>query len=80
MLSIIGGWKNASVSREQAAFVASTDREHFAAAAYRRYQNGSKMRAAMDFDDLLLHTETLFDEHPAIRDEEAGQVRSCPGR
>ena len=26
-----------------------------------------------DFDDLLLHTETLFDEHPAIRDEEAAK-------
>ncbi len=73
MLSIIGGWKNASVNPEQAAFVASTDREHFAAAGYRRYQNGLKLRGAMDFDDLLLHTETLFDEHPAIRDEEAAK-------
>ncbi len=73
MLSIIGGWKNASVGHEQAAFVASTDREHLAAAAYRRYQNGLQIRGAMDFDDLLLHTETLFDEHPAIRDEEAAK-------
>jgi DNA helicase-2/ATP-dependent DNA helicase PcrA len=73
MLSIIGGWKNASVNPEQAAFVASTDREHFAAAGYRRYQNGLKMRGAMDFDDLLLQTEMLFDEHPAIRDEEAAK-------
>jgi DNA helicase-2/ATP-dependent DNA helicase PcrA len=27
----------------------------------------------MDFDDLLLNTETLFSEHPAIRDEEAAK-------
>ena len=73
MLSIIGGWKNASVGHEQAAFVAATDREHLAAAAYRRYQNGLQIRGAMDFDDLLLHTETLFDQHPAIRDEEAAK-------
>lgn len=73
MLSIIGGWKNASVKPEQAAYLAATDREHFAASAYRRYQNGLLARGAMDFDDLLLQTETLFEEHPAIRDEEAAQ-------
>lgn len=73
MLSIIGGWKNASINHEEAASLASTDREHFAAAGYRRYQNGLRMRGAMDFDDLLLQTETLFDEHPAIRDEEAAK-------
>ena len=73
MLSIIGGWKNESVKPNKAAFLASTDREHFAAAGYRRYQEALYARGAMDFDDLLLHTETLFDEHPAIRDEEAAK-------
>ena len=73
MLSIIGGWKNESVKPNKAAFLASTDREHFAAAGYRRYQDALQARGAMDFDDLLLHTETLFDEHPAIRDEEAAK-------
>lgn len=73
MLSIIGGWKNASVKPDKAAFLAATDREHFAAAGYRRYQDALFTRGAMDFDDLLLHTETLFDEHPAIRDEEAAK-------
>jgi DNA helicase-2/ATP-dependent DNA helicase PcrA len=73
MLSIIGGWKNASVKPNQAAYDASTDREHFAAAGYRRYQEALRVRGAMDFDDLLLLTETLFDEHPAIRDEEAAK-------
>jgi DNA helicase-2/ATP-dependent DNA helicase PcrA len=73
MLSIIGGWKNASVKPDQAAFIAATDREHFAAAGYRRYQDALRTRAAMDFDDLLLHTEMLFEENPSIRDEEAAK-------
>ncbi|MGB1708892.1 MAG: ATP-dependent helicase, partial [Rubripirellula sp.] len=73
MLSIIGGWKNESIKPNKAALLASTDREHFAAAGYRRYQDALQARGAMDFDDLLLHTETLFDEHPAIRDEEAAK-------
>jgi DNA helicase-2/ATP-dependent DNA helicase PcrA len=73
MLSIIGGWKNASIRPDQAVYQAATDREHFAASAYRRYQNALKTRGAMDFDDLLLQTEALFEEHPAIRDEEAAR-------
>src|SRR6056297_1674436 len=73
MLNIIGGWKNASVKPDQAATLAATDKEHFAASGYRRYQAGLRARGAMDFDDLLLNTETLFDEHPAIRQAEAGR-------
>lgn len=73
MLNIIGGWKNQSIKPDQAAYVASTDKEHFAASAYRRYQNGLKACGAMDFDDLLLNTELLFEEHNDIRDEEAGK-------
>lgn len=73
MLNIIGGWKNQSVKPDQAAYVASTDKEHFAASAYRRYQNGLKACGAMDFDDLLLNTELLFEQHTDIRDGEAGK-------
>ena len=60
MLAIISGWKNESVLPDRAVNLAGTDREHFAAAAYRRYQNALKLRGAMDFDDLLLQTEQLF--------------------
>ena len=73
MLAIISGWKNSSVAPERAASVAATDREHFAAAAYRRYQDAIRARGAMDFDDLLVNTEALFEQHPEIRDEEAGR-------
>ncbi|WP_442509202.1 ATP-dependent helicase [Novipirellula sp. SH528] len=73
MLSIIGGWKNQSIHPEEAMSIASTDKEHFAASGYRRYQNALRARGAMDFDDLLLQTESLFLEHDAIREEEASK-------
>lgn len=71
LLSILGTWKNASVGPEQALAVARTDKEHLAAAAYRRYQEGLKACGAMDFDDLLLNTERLFAQHEDIREHEA---------
>ncbi|QEF97580.1 ATP-dependent DNA helicase PcrA [Stieleria maiorica] len=73
LLGIISNWKNESIHPDQAPMVASTDKEHLAAAGYRRYQEGLKTRGAMDFDDLLLQTEVLFDQHPEIRDAEAGK-------
>ena len=73
MLNIIGGWKNQSIMPDQAAAHAGTDKEHFAAAGYRRYQEGLFLRGAMDFDDLLLQTEILFDKEPRVRDEEASK-------
>lgn len=73
MLFIVGGWKNASVTPEQANYIASTDKEHLAAAGYRRYQDGLMLRGAMDFDDLLLQTENLFELRADIRDQEAAK-------
>ncbi len=73
MLAIIGGWKNQSVLPDRAAAIAETDREHFSAAGYRRYQAALAAHGAMDFDDLLLHTEMLFDQNHAVRDEEAAR-------
>lgn len=73
MLAIIGGWKNAGIRPDEAGSVAATDKEHFAASGYRRYQDGLAIRGAMDFDDLLLHTESLFEDHHDVRDEEAGR-------
>ncbi|PAY19436.1 AAA family ATPase [Rhodopirellula sp. SM50] len=73
LLGIISNWKNDSIHPDKAPLVASTDKEHLAAAGYRRYQEGLKTRGAMDFDDLLLQTEVLFDEHPEIRDAEAAK-------
>ncbi|HRX77589.1 MAG TPA: UvrD-helicase domain-containing protein [Pirellulaceae bacterium] len=71
LLYIIGGWKTKCIRPKDAAAVASTDKEHLAAMAYRRYQNGLKQRGAVDFDDLLLLTEELFANFEDVRREEA---------
>jgi DNA helicase-2/ATP-dependent DNA helicase PcrA len=73
LVAIIGSWKNRSILPGAAASLAETDREHLAAAAYRRYQSQLKARGMVDFDDLLLCTEQLLAEHPALRREEAGR-------
>ena len=73
LLYFIGRWKTASVRPEQAAALAQTDKEHLAAAAYRRYQNALKAAGALDFDDLLLCTEELFAKFPKARQAEAGR-------
>lgn len=72
LLMIISNWKNASVRPDQAAGHARTDKEHLAAAAYRRYQEGLFIRGAMDFDDLLLNTEILLERCPEVLEQEAG--------
>jgi DNA helicase-2/ATP-dependent DNA helicase PcrA len=71
LLYFIGRWKTAAVRPEEAAAVAQTDKEHLAAAAYRRYQNALKAAGAVDFDDLLLLTEELFHQFPKARQAEA---------
>ena len=71
LLYFIGRWKSASVRPEEAAALAQTDREHLAAAAYRRYQNALKTVGAVDFDDLLLVTEELFAKSAKARQAEA---------
>ena len=72
LLTIISNWKNRSLRPAGAATAAQSDREHLAAAAYRRYQSSLKARGVVDFDDLLLCTEELLVKHPAIRRDEAG--------
>ncbi|MEX0939655.1 MAG: UvrD-helicase domain-containing protein [Pirellulales bacterium] len=73
LLRLIGNWKSSSIRPPQAANVAETDREHVAAMAYRRYQRSMQAAGAVDFDDLLLLTEDLFDRFPGVRREEAAR-------
>jgi DNA helicase-2/ATP-dependent DNA helicase PcrA len=73
LIYFIGRWKTASVRPEQAASVAQSDKEHLAAAAYRRYQNALRAAGALDFDDLLFCTEELFTKFPAVCKTEAGR-------
>jgi len=71
LLTIISNWKNASIRPDQAGRFAESDKEHLAAAAYRRYQMSLKTSGLVDFDDLLLCTEELFERFPEVRDEES---------
>jgi len=73
LVYFISRWKMASMRPEQAAAAARSDKEHLAAAAYRRYQNTLKALGALDFDDLLLCTEELFQRFSKLRLAEAGR-------
>jgi len=73
LLFHIGNWKTACLRPDEAANSAQTDREHLAAAAYRRYQTSLKAAGAVDFDDLLLLTEDLFRRFPDVCAEEASR-------
>jgi DNA helicase II / ATP-dependent DNA helicase PcrA len=73
LLYIISRWKSGSVRPDGAIEVATSEREQLAAAAYRRYQDNLKRIGAVDFDDLLLHTEELLTKFPTVRKAEAGR-------
>jgi DNA helicase-2/ATP-dependent DNA helicase PcrA len=62
----ISRWKSAGVSPEHAGEDVETDLDMLAAAAYRRYQRAIKSRGGVDFDDLLLLTNRLFEEFPDV--------------
>jgi DNA helicase-2/ATP-dependent DNA helicase PcrA len=67
----ISRWKSDGLTPAAAAAAADTDRQHLAAAAYRRYQKTLRSKGAVDFDDMLGLTGELFDRFPAARHEEA---------
>ena len=73
LLAIVGGWKTRSYDPGRAASIAETDKEHLAAAAYRRYQDNLKTKGVVDFDDLLLLVQKLFAKFPAVRRDEANR-------
>ncbi|HTU27562.1 MAG TPA: UvrD-helicase domain-containing protein [Pirellulales bacterium] len=75
LLYQISRWKSLGVRPDQAGGTAGSDREHLAAAAYRRYQNALKAAGAVDFDDLLLCTEDLFARFADVRATEAGRFQ-----
>ena len=71
LLYFISRWKSMSVLPEEASSVAQTDKEHLASMGYRRYQKSLKNAGAVDFDDLLVLTEQLFEHHADVREAEA---------
>ncbi len=73
LLFWISSWKCKSMAPDQAILASDTDAQHLAAVGYQRYQRQLKLSGAVDFDDLLLLTERLFNEHEDIRAEEASR-------
>jgi len=73
LIGMIGRWKMQSIAPEQAASQAHSDKEHLASMAYRRYQQALRTAGALDFDDLLLCTEQLFEKFPDARRAEAAR-------
>ncbi len=71
LLHLISGWKSQGIRPAQAESIAQGDREQIAASAYAKYQTQLRACGSMDFDDLLLSTEELFDKHPEARFSEA---------
>jgi DNA helicase-2/ATP-dependent DNA helicase PcrA len=66
MLATIGKAKNEGIDHIQYATQAQTFYEEVVARVYRAYQAALRERHAVDFDDLLLCTIQLFQEHPDI--------------
>lgn len=73
LLFHISQWKSKGIGPQKASSHAVTDKEHLAAACFRRYQGVLKTSAAVDFDDLLLLTEQLFASHQDARTAEAAR-------
>jgi DNA helicase-2/ATP-dependent DNA helicase PcrA len=71
LLYQISRWKTMALRPPDAAKEAQNDKEHLAAMGYRRYQKSLQIAGAVDFDDLLLLTEELFQQHAAARQQEA---------
>jgi DNA helicase-2/ATP-dependent DNA helicase PcrA len=67
----ISRWKTHAFRPPQAAKAATSDKEHLAAMGYRRYQKAMQNAGAVDFDDLLLLAEELFQKHPQVQKTEA---------
>lgn len=63
----IGQWKNRGIEPKAATQEAGDDKEHLAAAGFRRYQKSLELMGAVDFDDLLLVSERLLHEHAEVR-------------
>jgi DNA helicase-2/ATP-dependent DNA helicase PcrA len=73
LMSHIGGWKSQGIRPPKAIELAQGDREQLAAHAYVKYQEALKASGAVDFDDILLCTEELFETFPEVRFAESSR-------
>jgi len=76
LLANISTWKSQGLDPDGAESKASDgapDRVLLSALAYRKYQALLRAKGAVDFDDLLLLTERLFEGFPEVRRAESGR-------
>lgn len=66
LVNQISSWKSAGIHADRAGNFIETDLDQLAAMAYKRYQNKLAAAGAVDFDDLLLLTDKLFNRHPDV--------------
>jgi DNA helicase-2/ATP-dependent DNA helicase PcrA len=67
-LSYIGRFKSEAISMKEAAEQATTAHMQRIVQVYSQYQSALREANALDFDDLILETVRLFNEHPEVLD------------
>lgn len=72
-LSIASGFKSRGLDGDAALTAARDEREQLAAMAFGHYQETLRTQGSMDFDDLLLQTERVFEQFEDAREEEAAR-------
>lgn len=66
LLGLVSRWKTAGLTPERVNESVENDREFLGGLAYRRYQQSLKAAGSVDFDDLLLLTDHLFQHFPEV--------------
>jgi DNA helicase-2/ATP-dependent DNA helicase PcrA len=66
LVNRISRWKMQGIQDFEASSHTESDFDFLAAMAYKKYQKQLRASGAVDFDDLLLLTVRLFQEHPII--------------
>ena len=73
--SAVSKWKSEDVSPDQAAREADDFRAEKIATVYAAYEKGLRECNACDFDDLILKTVHLLEQHESVRDKYAARFR-----
>ena len=66
LASLIDGWKNRALTPEKLPAADAGAYNHMGGQLYAQYQTRLKELNAVDFGDLLLHTVTIFQDHPDV--------------
>ena len=69
LLAFISRWKMQGLRSEAVFETVSSEQEGVAAKAYEKYEKALKSSGCLDFDDLLLTTEELFNDHAEALEE-----------